>query len=423
MDSLKSGVVRLLRWSEKYTKTDMVYLAKGGFWLVLAQVGSVLLSFALAVAFGHLAGQDTYGNYKYVISLAGLFTAFSLTGIGTAVTQATARGYEGSLRQGARLSLKWGWGVSVLALAVAGYYFFFEHDAFLAVALVIVAVCMPLMNAYSLFGSFLNGKKDFTRSSIYGVLNAALPTLILIAALFWTDRAIVFIITYFVANTIADIIAHITTLRHAKNEEQDPDIFLYGTHLSVMGIVNTIASKIDSVSVFILLGPVQLAIYAYAAAIPEQIKGGIKIIGALAMPKFSQRTVSEIKATIWGRIFLLTAALACAVLVYVGLAHWIFALFFPVYMDSIWYSQLYAASIVFTGFVTPLTAILQAQRKTRELYFATSVGSVTLIILLPVLTFFWGILGAVISQILYRAVNAGTAIILTLRLQDDQLLS
>ena len=36
--SLKKRLVHILRWSERYTKTDMVYFASGNFWLITSRV-------------------------------------------------------------------------------------------------------------------------------------------------------------------------------------------------------------------------------------------------------------------------------------------------------------------------------------------------------------------------------------------------
>ena len=65
---IKEKIYKLLRKSEKWTHTDMIYLAKGGFWLTLGQIISSVSSFALAVAFANFLPKEVYGNYKYIIS-------------------------------------------------------------------------------------------------------------------------------------------------------------------------------------------------------------------------------------------------------------------------------------------------------------------------------------------------------------------
>ena len=45
IDKIKNKTYKLLRKSEKYTKTDMVYLTKGGFWLTLGQIISSTSAF------------------------------------------------------------------------------------------------------------------------------------------------------------------------------------------------------------------------------------------------------------------------------------------------------------------------------------------------------------------------------------------
>ncbi|HVW71699.1 MAG TPA: oligosaccharide flippase family protein, partial [Candidatus Paceibacterota bacterium] len=219
-----SPLSRAKKRLQTFLQTDLDYLVRGGSWLVVSQAGAALLSLATAVAFGHVAAADTYGNYKYVLALAGLFGAFSLTGIGTAVTQATARGLDGSLRQGVRLSLAWSWGVVVIALAAAGYYGFFVHNQFLALSLVIVALLSPVLNSFSLFDPYLIGKKRFDLNTILSFLNALVPVAAVIVTLFLTNRAIVIILVYFVANTLSDVVCYARTLRFAANDATYPKL-------------------------------------------------------------------------------------------------------------------------------------------------------------------------------------------------------
>src|SRR5689334_12787395 len=80
MKALMARAERLLRWSERYMKTDMVYLAKGSFWLTLGQVAASASGLLLVIGFANLLPKEVYGTYKLILSLAGIIASFSLTG-------------------------------------------------------------------------------------------------------------------------------------------------------------------------------------------------------------------------------------------------------------------------------------------------------------------------------------------------------
>jgi O-antigen/teichoic acid export membrane protein len=416
---MKDRLIRFLRWSEQYTKTDMVYLAEGGFWLALGQAGMVLLGLATAVAFGHFASQDTYGNYKYVLSLAGLFGAFSLSGIGIAVTQAVARGYEGSLAQGFRLSMRWSWGVVLLSLGAAAYYYFYAHNAFLGAALLVVAALSPLVNGFSLFDPFLVGKREFGRLTLYDFLNAFFPVAAVIISLFLTHRAIVVILIYFAANALADALFYLLTLRGAKNGSSDPELLSYSEHLSVMGVVSAIADKVDSIAVFTLLGPVNLAVYAFAVAMPEQIKQLVKLVVPLSLPRFVGRSIGEIRAGMGSKLLYLGAAIFCSFAAYVLLAPFLFRVLFPRYLEAVPYSQLYALTLLLSFASMLYAAVFQAKKRIREQYVISISTAAILLIALPVLTYYEGIIGAILAQLLSRFFNAGISFYYFARLKEE----
>ena len=406
---IEQRLIKLLRWSEKYTKTDMVYLASGGFWLFFEQAAGATFALALAFVFGHFASQDTYGNYKYALSLAAVLSAFSLTGFSTAITQATSRGHEGSLVQGFRINLRWSVPMVLIGFGAALYYYF-QGNTFLAIALSIIAVISPLLNSFGLYDSFLIGRREFKRTAFYTVITNALPVIAVIFALFFFGkRAIYLVVTFLVVSTAINGYFYYKSIESAKNNQEDPELLKYTLHLSFMGILGAIADKIDSIAIFTLLGPAPLAVYTYAIAIPDQLKGVVKNMVPLSMAKFAARSITDIKQTIWRRMLYLMAALTIAILCYIIVTPLIFHILFPIYNESIEYSRLYSISIILTAFVSPLISVLQSHKKTKALYIATNAGSILIIIVLPILTFYYGLMGAIVSQLLYRAANAGFA--------------
>ena len=120
--SLHHKIYKLLRRSEKYTKTDMVYLAKGGFWLTINQIISISSAFLLSIALANLLPKEIYGQYKCIISIFSILAISTLPGMDTAVTRSIAQGNEGSFKQALKTKMKWGLLGALVSLCFAIYY-------------------------------------------------------------------------------------------------------------------------------------------------------------------------------------------------------------------------------------------------------------------------------------------------------------
>src|SRR5581483_9763038 len=105
--SLKDTAVSKLKQLEKYTKIDMLYLTRGGFWAAVSQITLSGATLLLTVAFAHYLSKDTYGQYKYILSVANILKILILSGIGGAALQSIARGYEGTLNYAFWQNIKW----------------------------------------------------------------------------------------------------------------------------------------------------------------------------------------------------------------------------------------------------------------------------------------------------------------------------
>ena len=185
----------LLR-SESYTRTDMLYLTKGGFWLSVARIVGMATSLLLAVAMANLLTPQVYGTYRFVLAGAGIIGAFSLFGMGTAVTRAVAQGYEGVLRAGRKEMLRWGIFIALMSFGAALYYFL-NGNIELATSFAIVGIFHPLFSSFLLYGSFIAGKKDFKTQAIYSSVQNAIPAALLAGTVFFTNSPVLVVLAYF----------------------------------------------------------------------------------------------------------------------------------------------------------------------------------------------------------------------------------
>lgn len=383
----------------------MVYLAGGGFWVVLGQFTSSVLAFVLSVAFANLVAPSDLGQYKYVLSVAGIVSAFSLTGLGTAVTQAVSTGHDRALVDGFRASLRWSIGMITLTLGASLYYFYKNND-FLGVSLLLVALVQPLLNSTALYNSFLIAKKLFKDLTLKQAGCTALTTLSLIATLFFTTDPLTLVIVYFSSALVGNGLAFFQAARHIPKQGAHADGLIgYAKNLSLMGVIGAIAGQIDKVVIFQFVGAAELAMYAFTIAIPEQIWGVVKGVGNMMLPKFAayKRSRSLHDALPW-KIALMGFFLLVATVVYVVLAPLLFALLFPAYMSAVPYSQFYALSLVALTSVIPVS-MLTALRKERALYTLNISTSLLQIAAIVPMAMYFGLWGVVVTRVVMRYIT------------------
>jgi O-antigen/teichoic acid export membrane protein len=402
MDRVKNKAFGLLKWSEKYTKTDMIYLAKGGFWAVSSQLAVSLTSFLLAIAFAHFISKDAYGEYKYVLSLASILSTLTLTGLATSVQHSTIRGFDGSLRYAFWQNIRWSTLFFLSSFAISVYYFV-NQNTFLGGAFLIAGSLSPFFVSTNLYSQFLVAKKDFKRNAIYfNMIGNVLPSICLIVTMFLTSKSLYLILVYFASNTLVGIILYLRVINIYKpNNSIDPEMMGYGKHLSFINILNNVASNIDQVLVFHYIGAAQLAIYNFATAIPNQIKGPVKSLSDLIFPKFTERSDVEIKKGMKNKFLQLFIFSLLIIVVYIVVAPYIYQIFFPKYSESVFYSQIFSISLLWIVFV-PTNTYLGAKRKIKEQYLANVSISIVQIFFVIIGVIFGGLIGLIVARILGR---------------------
>lgn len=411
IERLQEYLVPILRWSEKYTKTDMLYLARAGLWGNLNFVIVSVLGLLLSIAFANLLPRETFGIYQYLLSLSSLLTAISLVGMNTAVAQSVARGFEGDLQASVRTQLRWSMIPTLIGLASAGYYYI-QGNGTLAVGLFLIALLSPATNVFNTYGAFLNGKRDFRRIFLYGTsINLTYYASIFLCVFLWQDAAAL-IFANLAANAFATLFFYLRTVEKYKpSDRTDERTISYGKHLSIMSAFGTAVTQLDSVLVFQFLGPIELAIYSFASMLPERVGGLFKFVTIAAMPKFSTQTRHEIQQAIVSKTA--RAALAGVILagIYALLAPILFHILFPKYLDAIFFTQIYALIIITMAAKMPITA-LYALRLQRELYVFNIINPIILLALQVVLLLLFGIIGILMARIISDTINIVLALLL-----------
>ncbi len=413
---IKTITLRFLGLIQKHTKTDMVYLARNSFWTTATRISGALLSFVLAVCFANLLPESVFGNYKFILSLAAVASAFSLTGLHLAIIRDVARGTVGLLRTSFFVQLKWSVGVLVASLSMAGYYAF-AGNMELASACLLMGIFLPITAAAKMYSPFLEGKKDYTRLSQYSIATTVAYTATLITAIFLTHNLLILIFLYFASQAICSLIFFLISLKFDPINSAHPHKTVkFGKDLSFLNILSTLAGQLDKILVYHYLGAAQLATYALSQVPVGQVSSGLKQFAQLAYPKYSSKPLPEIRSAIYHKMLLFSLPIVVTVVAYIILAPFVFKVFFPKYLDAVLYSQVAMLSVLFLPKKLLAFAILaHARRKT--IYLISVPSSCTKIILLLILLPKFGIWGAISTEIIMNIFGFVSSLIILKRLK------
>ena len=406
MKDIKKRIVKLLRWSQKYTKTDMVYIAKGSFWLVGGKVFIVAISLATTVAFANLIPKEVFGTYQFIISVAGIVGISALPGMGNSLIRSIAKGKEGSLSLAFKTKFRWALLGSLALFFVSAWYYINENNL-LALSFLTVALIFPIKVATSASMGFWNGKKRFDLYMVLRVLADIGIAGATIAALFLSDDLVVIVGVFFGSSALFHGLAHLYSYSKIENNETDDEMVPLGKNLTLMGVIGTLADYLDKIILWKLLGPVQVAIYTLSLKPISKVSGFLPI-ATLALPKLSENGVKgyKRKRSILRKViimFMVSVPFAVALAVAAPI---VYKLLFPQYMDSVKYFQ----TLTFLVAMSPTAIIgtsLLAEMKTKYLYITSTVAPIMKIALFLILAPIYGVWGIISALLITSVVGAG----------------
>ncbi len=401
---LKQNIINFLRWSQKYTQTDMVYVAKGGFWWIFGEVVVAGISFLTMVAFSHWVPKEIFGVYQYIISTVAILAIFTLPGMGNALIRAVAKGKEGMLWLCAKTKFKWSLIGVGGCLAISGWYFL-HQNFILGSSFLIASFLFPIPRISNSLFNFWQGRKRFDLQAKYSIIINILEAAVFIPILFLTNNLIIIILAYFISRSVFRALFFKLTLKRVKNQETDEETLSFGKHLTLMQAIGLFAQQIDKVIIWQFLGPIAVATYSFAQ-IPLQRIQGLIPISPLALPKLSEKNIKEIKKGIFkkfSRLFLVSIPLTAFLIL---IAPLIYKILFPQYLESIPYFQVLALTLVFLPFSLLGTSLVAEMRK-KELYITSVVTPILKIILFLILIPFYGIWGIIFATLIAQIFSSG----------------
>jgi O-antigen/teichoic acid export membrane protein len=397
MNKIKQHLLNLVAKISSIMKTDVLYLVKGGFWLSLGQGASSLAGLISAYFFANFLSREVYGIYTYCISIIGILCITALQGLSITLIQTTANGKDGFFLPAAKERAKWALIGGFISLGIAVYYFT-KHDQALGAAFLIISLFIPIFDPLNSYGAFLTGKKDYKTVAFFNAATRFGPMLFIVPSLFlFPNNLVAILLVYLLAHTsFRALLFWITWKKYHPITLNDQKAMSFGKHLSFVGALGTLAGEIDKVLTFQFLGPAQLSIYSFAILPISQLKKPTSIISTLTLPKMSQRNFEELKKSVPKKMLVYFLFLLPMAVLYVLIAPWAYKIFFPQYMESVIYSQVFVISLL----LRPVLLIDQAlvSQLAKKAVYITKLAfpalKITLLILLLPRFHLWGVIAA-----------------------------
>lgn len=384
-----------------FFKTDLEYLVRGSFWLNLATVLSTVCGLILTYSFGNYVTPEVYGEYRYFLSLYGILILAAFGGFNSVVVRATAQGKEGELLRCFKIQTLGALLGTLGSIVIAAYYYLHSNNT-LAYGLLVLGFSLPLMESLDLYAGFLNGKKLFRESAIAGIVSQLFATIALLIAMYLHERVLPLLITYFVSwIAIKGFFFVMVAKKHKPNNLLAEDTYKNGFHLSALNVLNHVANQLDRIALFQFIGAREVALYSFAIAPAEQIKGLFKNANALIFPKFTLRTEAELRESIPHKMVLIGGAALVAATAYTLAAPFIIGWFLPKYIEIIPASQIFAFSLVGV-MVIPLNVAMNSIPKIRALYLTNIISPIINIVLIVTLIPLYGFWGAIAAKSIGR---------------------
>ncbi|MEI6863775.1 MAG: polysaccharide biosynthesis C-terminal domain-containing protein [Candidatus Adlerbacteria bacterium] len=400
----KQGLYDLLRRSEKYTKTDMVYFFMSNVWFNLGRVIAIASGLILTTAFANLFSPELFGTYKYVVAAASVVGAFSLNSMGGALMRAVAQGKQHVVPALVRTMMLWSVPASLVSTGIGGYYFL-QGNSTLGYGFLFIAVFNIISNGFGLAKSIIVAKGDFKHSFFYSIPRLLFPIIVIVATLLFTQDVVWILAAYFFSNALGSWVQYLWTIRRFKITGSNQDVsetITFGKHLSALGFFLLVSGQIDQLLLFHFSGGTELAIYALALAPVLETRNILDNVLSILFPKLAAKEKNDAKQSLSLRLRQLTISAILLTGIYIACVPFLFTFLFPKYLPSILVSQALALMILFQPRGV-IDSYIVAHGEVKKRYIAVLSSQAVEFILFCALIPFFGLWGAVWATILSEA--------------------
>ena len=415
MNRYREIYVKIRSGLDRFFKTDSDYLIRSGAWGIFSDAAVAILLFGLSLLYARILSKDAYGSYRYVMSILSIGGFLLLPGIHTSFKRLAARGYEGSYRKDIKYRLLASFLLGLFGIGAGICFILFRNDLVIGIGVIIAGILIPLERGTGSYIDWFAIKQKFRRKAFSSIIEHIFFFAVMALSLLYIRESTPSVVEIMVILVSAFYLGHgipkttyllriLKEIPEIENKEKEKEAFRYGLHLSAGSIIPTIANNVDKVLIYAYLGPVSLAIYSFATVLPDQIRGFITSFDSAVVTKIFAKKSSDLDK-LPTKLLRASLAVFLIVILYIIAAPFIYKTFFPRYIDSVVFSQIYSVGLIFLSFIY-LNSAMVAKGHIKRVYAHRGSVSLLQIVLLAILVPALGIMGAVLSRVVIRFIES-----------------
>ncbi|WP_421077480.1 oligosaccharide flippase family protein [Methanothermococcus sp. Ax23] len=398
-NNLKDRIYDLTKDYSSKVGLDLPYFIRGGFWLSVGQFFGTLKGFILSIVFANLLSKEVFGEYSFVMTVLGIAGVFALPGMGVAVVQAVAKGYEGTYFKALKEVFKWSWLGSLLLLGFSIYEYFFGRFDMMLIFLILSSI-FPFYSISGFYPNLLNGKKRFDGLAKLSSFFNVISTILIVVVVFFTKSVFwIVVITVLVQIIINGYFSLFYVKKFVKNNKIDEHGIEFGKSISYSQAFAIVSWNFDSLIMPYIIGFSDLAVFKIVTLLPNQIKIFANAFTPMLLPKIASKDMGKKDLMKHFKKFLLV--IVFLILIYWVVAPFIFKWFYPRYYEYVWLSMVYHLSFISMIYTLPFNYLIKEKKGDLVNKFY-NYSAILLILLSLIGIYFYGLLGAIIARIIHR---------------------
>ncbi len=378
---------------------DLPYFVKNGFWVMIRQIIAAIAGLVILVILTRYISQAVFGQYQFVLSTLSVCMIFALPGMGTSLVQAIAQKQDGFYRQAFRLSLRASL-IGSLVLAIIGICFLYSNTQ-VSSGFFAVAFLFPFLSVFILWESFLQGRERFDLVAKNVIVLSVLQVIVIsMAVFFFPQNVAMLVLAYGLSAAFLNVYFYRLSLSLIRNDISDDQSVQFGYFMTRMNVWGILSEQIDKILIGIILGPVQLAVYAVISFFGVRIKDVVKSFTSMLVPKMTSGKYLFREILVLHKktfLFFLLGITFLSFVFYISVGYMNTLMFSQAYESYGYLSKWYVLTIFLSIPLTFMGYYISAKKHTYAITLSNTWFHVARICINIVLISLYGLAGAVIA--------------------------